>query len=244
MTLLVAIAVLAAGVLIGTIGVGGVILVPVLTEATGIHVASAVSISMCGFLLSGIVAFVARARTLRVEGRQAWVLNVAALLGAAGGAWTLDRLPVAFIKLLVAAVAIVSGIRALRGSAHAAAARIVPGSPIMAGVGFVVGCGSAWSGTGGPVMLIPILLAFGMPATMVLPLAQIIQIPIAASATGINAAHGRVDWTLALSVGALLVAGTWAGIALAGRIDAARLRRTMAFGLIAVGLWYAIGVLK
>jgi uncharacterized protein len=242
-TVVVAAAVLVSGVLIGVIGIGGVLVVPVLTESIGMPVTAAVAVSMCAFLLSGFVALCARRRGMRLPSREAWVLNLAALLGAAGGAWSLDRLPVSFVKLLVAAIAIASGINALAGANRTRATKVALTSPAFAGIGLVVGCGSAWSGTGGPVMLIPILLAFGLPATTVIPLAQVIQIPIAASATGVNAVHGRIDWAIALAVGALLVAGTWAGLKLTRQIDQAALRRAVALGLIAVGIWYAFGAL-
>lgn len=243
MTMLVAAAVLVAGVLIGVIGIGGVLVVPVLTEAIGMPVTAAVAAAMFGFLLAGLVALGARRREMRLPSREAWVLNLAALLGAAGGAWSIDRLPVALVKLLVATVTVVSGVNALVGAARTRPTRNALTSPAFAGIGFVVGCGSAWSGTGGPVMLIPILLAFGLPAATVLPLAQVIQIPIAASATGMNAAQGRIDWALALAVGALLATGSWAGLGLARRIDAAALRKAVALGLIAVGVWYGFGAL-
>ncbi len=243
MTMLVAAAVLVAGVLIGVIGIGGVLVVPVLSEAIGMPVTAAVAAAMFGFLLAGLVALGARRREMQLPSHEAWVLNLAALLGAAGGAWSIDRLPVSLVKLLVAAVAVVSGINALAGATRRPSTRKALTSPAFAGIGFVVGCGSAWSGTGGPVMLIPILLALGLPAATVLPLAQVIQIPIAASATGVNAAQGRIDWALALAVGALLVTGTWAGLTLARRIDPAGLRKAVALGLIAVGIWYGFGVL-
>jgi uncharacterized membrane protein YfcA len=238
--MIVAAAVLVSGVLIGVIGIGGVLVVPVLTESIGMPVTAAVAVSMCAFLLSGVVALCVRRRGMRLPSREAWVLNLAALLGAAGGAWSIDRLPVSLVKLLVAAIAIASGINAIAGVTRAqAGVALTP--PAYAGIGLVVGCGSAWSGTGGPVMLIPILLAFGLPAATVIPLAQVIQIPIAASATGVNAMHGRIDWAIALAVGALLVAGTWTGLKLTRRIDHAALRKAVALGLIAVGTWYAFG---
>ena len=243
MTVFVAAAVLTAGLLIGVIGIGGVLTVPVLTEAAGTPVTTAIAASMCGFLLAGFVALGVRRREMILQSREAWVLNLAALLGAASGAWSIDRLPVSLVKLLVAAVAVGSGIHALAGTPKPDATRVTLAQPAFAGIGFVVGCGSAWSGTGGPVMLIPILLAFGLPAATVLPLAQVIQIPIAASATGVNAVQGRIDWWLALAVGALLAAGTWTGLRLGRRMNPIGLRKAVAVGCIGVGIWYGFGAL-
>jgi uncharacterized protein len=243
LTLFIALAVVAAGLLIGVIGIGGVLVVPVLTEAGKTPVTTAIAASMCGFLFTGFVALAVQRREMTLLSRDAWALNVAALLGAAVGAWSIDWLPVSLVKLMVAAVAVASGIEALARVAPTHATRVVLSPPAFAGIGFVVGCGSAWSGTGGPVMLIPILLALGLPTAAALPLAQVIQIPIAASATGMNAVHGRIDWELALAVGTLLVIGALIGLRFARRIDPAGLRKAVAIGLIAVGAWYGIGAL-
>ena len=105
-------------------------------------------------------------------------------------------------------------------------------------LGLAVGCGSAWSGTGGPVLLLPILLFFHAPTRTAIAMGQSVQLPIAFAATAVNLAAGTLDLKLGLVLGALLALGWGAGFVLMRRMPTELLARILAFGLIAVGLWY------
>lgn len=231
--------ILLAGLCIGATGIGGVLVVPALTDAAGVAMDRAIAASMFGFLLTGVAAIALQPRISGVRMRDLSLLGVAALLGAAGGAWIVEWLSALYLRLFIAALAIVSGAHALVGAPAAQPQTRNLSAPVYGGVGFLVGCGSALSGTGGPVMLLPILMALHVPIRNAIALAQAIQLPIALSATGVNAAHGRIDLSLALIVGSVLVIGTVAGLLISRRIEARALRKGVAYGLIALGLWYA-----
>jgi uncharacterized protein len=77
-----------------------------------------------------------------------------------------------------------------------------------------------------------------VPIRNAIALAQAIQLPIALSATGVNAAQDRIDLNLALSVGVVLVVGAVAGLWMSTRIESRALKKGVAYGLIALGLWY------
>ena len=57
-------------------------------------------------------------------------------------------------------------------------------------IGLVAGIGSSLSGTGGPLLLIPILIWFKVPVLIAIGLSQVIQIPISAAASVGNFLHG------------------------------------------------------
>ncbi len=114
---------------------------------------------------------------------------------------------------------------------------------MLAALRLAVGYGSAISGTGGPVMLIPRLIAGRTPAAVAIALAQAISVPIALAATAVNAALGRLDLALGAAIGVFLVAGTVAGAWLAGRLHARHLTAAVALALIATGLWYGYATL-
>jgi uncharacterized membrane protein YfcA len=200
MFLLVALAALVAGVLIGITGIGGVLLVPALTEAARVP------------------------------------LDLSAAVGALAGAAALDALPAAAVRMFIAILAIVSGIQALAGSR--AAEQALPETTALAFLGLVVGAGSAISGTGGPVMLIPILLLVGVPLVIAITLALAVQVPIALAATVVNALAGRMDWLLGVALGVPLIAGAVTGAWLSRRLPARALSVAVAGALIAMGLWY------
>jgi uncharacterized membrane protein YfcA len=227
---------LAAGLLVGLTGIGGVLLVPVLTGVAGLPLERAVAACMLGFLFSGLYAAFIHLRRARLPPRPVAALCLAAAAGAALGAATLDWLPGTGVRLFVAALALASGLHAL-ASRHAAGERI-PGVALLAFLGFVVGYGSAISGTGGPVMLIPILLALRTPVAGAIALGVTAGLPITAAATAVYAAEGRIDIPLALTLAALLIAGTYGGARLSSRLSGRALTAAVAWTLVGVGLWY------
>jgi len=84
---------LAAGLLVGLTGIGGVLLVPVLTGVAGLPLERAVAACMLGFLFSGLYSAFIHLRRARLPLRPVAALCLAAAAGAALGAATLDLLP-------------------------------------------------------------------------------------------------------------------------------------------------------
>ncbi|HEX7249204.1 MAG TPA: sulfite exporter TauE/SafE family protein, partial [Burkholderiales bacterium] len=104
---------LAAGLLVGLTGIGGVLLVPVLTGAAGLPLERAVAACMLGFLFSGLYSAFIHLRRAQLPARPVAALCVASACGAALGAATLDWLPVLGVRLFVATLALASGLHAL-----------------------------------------------------------------------------------------------------------------------------------
>jgi uncharacterized membrane protein YfcA len=238
----VAAAALAAGLLIGLTGIGGVILVPVLTGMAGLPLERAVPACMLGFIFSSVYAAFVHLRRARLAWRPVAALCLAAAAGAALGAATLARLPDLGLRLFVAGLALATGVHAL-ATLHVQPAR-APGPAALALLGGLVGYGSAISGTGGPVMLIPILLALRTPVAEAIALGVAAGLPITASATAVYAAVGRIDAPLAVTLAAFLVAGTHAGARLAHRLSGRALTAVVAWTLVGVGLWFAAASLR
>jgi len=236
-SILAAALVLAAGLAIGAVSIGGVLVVPVLSDAVGVPLDRAIAAAMAGFALTGLAALAFRRGRSDAPAGSAWTLNLAALGGAVVGAGSVALVPESAIRLLIGAIAIASGAHALvPGAVRERGA--LPGRPALAAIGGAVGCGSALSGTGGPVMLLPILMLLGVPVRSGIALAQLVQVPIALAATAVNAVQGRLDPGLAGLVGGLLVAGSLAGLWLGARVPTMALKRIVALGLVALGIWY------
>jgi hypothetical protein len=193
---------------------------------------------MFGFLITGLFAAFVHLRRERLPWRTVLLPCLAAGAGALAGALTLDWLPAAAVRLFISALALASGLHGLLGSHRHAGAALPLGGVGLTALGLVVGYGSAVSGTGGPVMLIPILLALRIPVARAIALALAIQMPIAATATAVNVAQGRIDFALGLAVAGLLLAGTALGAWVGGRIPASGLTAAVALALVATGLWY------
>ncbi|HRH90159.1 MAG TPA: sulfite exporter TauE/SafE family protein [Rubrivivax sp.] len=206
-------AALVAGFVGALTGIGGVILVPALTHSRGMPIDVAIGTVMFALVFSAPVAALAAVRRVRLARSPVAWLCVAAAVGAIVGTATLPWFPGRLLRLLVAAAALVSGL--------------------------LVGWASAVTGTGGPILLIPVLLLLGMSAPVAVGLALAAHVPIVYTASVVNYAAGRIDVALGATLGALLVAGTLTGMWLYARLSGRQLTVCVAWVLIAVGAWYA-----
>jgi uncharacterized membrane protein YfcA len=235
---IVAAAALAAGLLVGLTGIGGVILVPVLTGVAGLPLERAIAACMLGFFFSSVYAAFIHLRRARLAWPPVIALSLAAAAGAALGAATLDRLPETGVRLFVAALALASGLHAL-ATQHAPGSR-TPDPALLAFLGLVVGYGSAISGTGGPVMLIPLLLLLRTPVNAAIALGVVSGLPITLAASAVYGAAGRIDYALALTLIVFLLAGVYAGAKLLHRLSSRALVVAVAWTLIGVGVWFGL----
>lgn len=227
---------LLAGLLIGCIGVGGVILVPVLVYGLGIPIQTAIAAAMMGYILTGLIgtAVYARERSIRWD-LAAWLCagaTPAALLGALASNIADPRL----LELGIGALALSSGIYNLTGVRRAGRKPQPTGPVSLAVTGAITGVLSALTGTGGPLVLVPLLMWRRVPVLAAIGLSQAIQLPIAVLATVGNIAYGTLDVGMGLLLGIGLLAGTWGGALVAHAMPRATLERLASVMLLGIGL--------
>ncbi len=225
----IAILALVSGVLIGCIGIGGVLLVPCLS-LVGIDVHKAIGASMFSFIFSGGIG-------VWLFARHGSIATPGAFLGAVLAAHISGEI----LLMLIGATVVFAGWRILLrqpGAPDRGAIRFAP--PLLAGIGAAVGIASALTGTGGPVLLVPLLMWWGAPVLAVVGLSQAIQVPIALMASAGNFWTGSLDLPLAavLSIGIAL--GSAAGARVAHAVPAVFLARVVAVALVLVGIVVAI----
>lgn len=244
------------GVLIGGAGIGGVLLLPALNALGGVALHAAIPACLLAYLGSGAVGTWLYARRGTLDWRLAAGLCAGGAPGAYLGAVLLPHAPAAALEFGIAALLVASGVYALaqrpagaprnetpRGNSPPPHESPPPRAATLAAIGFVVGVGSALTGTGGPLLLIPILVWRRLPMLTAVGLAQVIQLPVAALATVGNALHGPVDWALGAWLALALVIGVTAGARLAHALPGAALARLVAVLLVAVGGVMAAGLL-
>jgi uncharacterized membrane protein YfcA len=233
-------AVVLIGGLIGSVGIGGVLLVPWLTVIVGFGVREAVAIAMASYVATGVVAIL-QARFTDDWNRlwTFWPLMLATLPGAFLGGLAVAVIPESVTLLVLAVFLMLTGGWTLKKDALTSP-RTGPGAGPGWITGVVSGFASALTGTGGPALLIPILLWRRVPLLAAVALGQIAQLPIALAATGGNLASGPVDlWTAAL-VGAALAPGVLIGRWAATRLPVGFLSRVVAVLLVATGVLLAL----
>ena len=239
----VALAALFAGLVGALTGIGGVILVPALTEGRGMPPDVAIGTAMFALGFSAPVAAYAAVRRVKLAVSAVAWLCIAAALGAIIGSATLAWFPGHWLRLMVAAAALVSGLHALF-SRERSAGPLLLGNTSLASLGLLVGWASAITGTGGPILLIPVLLLLGVPTSSAVGLALASHVPIVYTASIVNYSAGRIDVHVGAILGGFLVAGTLAGMWLYTRLSGRQLTVCVAWVLIAVGGWYAYATLK
>ncbi len=223
------------GILIGAIGIGGVLLVPMLTYVLGISIHVAIATAMFSYLFTGLVGAFEYARRGSVNWSKGLWLCLGGMPGGYLGAMTAWSTPGVVLEAVIGTLVFVSGLQALRPAPpQDAQGGQLKGSTLVL-IGLFTGFASAITGTGGPLVLVPLLLWLKVPALMAVGLSQIIQIPIALLATGGNLIFGHVDFTLGLFLSAILVGGVVIGARVAHQVSRDTLKRIIAVALLITG---------
>jgi uncharacterized membrane protein YfcA len=231
-----------SGLLIGCIGIGGVLLVPCLA-LSGIEIHDAIAVSMFSYIFAGAVAVLIFWGKGSIQWSSAGWLCASAMPAAFFGALAASVIRASALEALVGLAVLFSGVRAFTVP-HMSNSSRVPSRIELLAIGLITGFGSALTGTGGPFVLVPILIWFSVPILTVVGLSQAIQIPIALLATLGNALYGRVDLPLGALLSVGLVAGTGAGAFAAHAAPAKFLIRFVGIVLLGLGALFLIRFIR
>jgi len=230
--------ILLAGWLIGATGIGGILVVPALVQFDGITVQRAIAASSLAFALPAVVAL----RWVRSAGTTGPSIGVAALMvgsvpGAVLGALLAHQMNSQWLFAGLGVLALASGAANLLLPSFNSVQANALKTPTLLLMGIGVGLGSALSGTGGPVILIPLLMLMRQPLPQTIVAAQAIQLPIALCASAAHELAGAIDVPMAGLLGVLLLAGAMVGRWYAQRMPVCALQRMLNGLLLAVGAW-------
>ena len=238
MLALAAVAVL-VGVLIGSVGVGGILLIPALQMLAPLPIQAAMATALFTFIFTGIVGTVLFQRRGSIDWAVTTPLCVGgALFGVVGG-WANKQLGANPLALILALLIVAAGAYTLAtGSAQRVAC--FHGRPdrqqaLLFMIGAVTGFGSGLTGVGGPALAVPMLVLCGFPALGAIGASQVIQIVASVSGSAAHLAQGNVDLRLAALLTLFEVLGVAVGVRLAHAIDARWLRRGVGLLCVAVG---------
>ena len=224
-----------AGLMIGCVGIGGVVIVPILSLALGIHVGTAAAAAMVGYIGTGLAGTLTFGRNGSIDKRLAGLLCTGAVPGALAGAWVVRAADPFVVQLAIAVLAGVAGIHTLVRSRalFTSNPRIAIGETASLFLGCMVGLASSVTGTGGPLVLVPILMWLGFPVLNAVGLGQAIQIPVAITAAGGAMLFGSLDYTIAIVLTVGLVVGCPVGAWISHRVEQRTLRTLAAAILLA-----------
>ncbi len=236
---LVLVAALVVGTLIGCVGVGGVLLPPALVYLGGFGFHAAAATSTWAFLFCGAAGTLSYSGRRSIDWRMASWLGAGVVPAAFAGALANAALPEGLLMTILAAVMVITGADALMRSPNDAGRTRRLGAPALLAVGAFVGFGSALTGTGGAVLLVPVLLLLRAPVRASVGAAQAVALPVVIFSIAGYVLYGSVDFVLGTAVGLVAAVGVVVGARIAHAAPAAALRRVVATALLCAGLLIA-----
>jgi uncharacterized protein len=226
---------LASGLMIGCTGIGGVILVPALVFLADIPIETSIPAAMMAYVLSGLVATIVFARNRSIRWDMATWLCAGAAPTAFVGAWGVSVVNPRALEACLGLLTFSSGLNSLRVQRVADKPERAPSNTRLLIVGAVTGFLSSITGTGGPLVLVPIMISMSVPVLVAVGLSQVIQLPVAIVATFGNVLYGQLDLELGGILAVSLIIGSWYGAKLAHMVPRTTLRRIVSAVLVVVG---------
>ena len=233
---------LVVGILIGTVGVGGILLIPALELLTPLSIQASMATALFTFVFTGVVGTF----LFQKRGSIDWAVTAPLCWGGAlfgfVGAWANARLDAKALALILALLIVLAGAYTLLGGGvrHLALFHDRPRQQqaLLFAIGAATGFGSGLTGVGGPALSVPMMVLCGFPALSAIGAGQVIQILAAASGSVAHLSNGIVDLQLAALLTMVEVLGVVIGVRLAHAIPAGALRRGV--GLLCIGVGAAL----
>jgi uncharacterized membrane protein YfcA len=238
---------LVGGVGISAVGPGGVlptIGLFALTPLAPAAVAGTAIATNIGAGVAGTVAFAASGQLRDAATRRtAVLLAAAAVVGTPPGVLANTHVSKKLFGVLLGVFAVVVAVlvwqRGRREEAVATPARH-PAPAVVVAVGIVVGLVSGLLGLGGPMLSVPLLVAFGVEVLAALAAAQVQSIVIAGVGTIGYAVHGSVDWGLVALIGLPELVGVVVGWRIARALPTRTLRAVLIVVLLLLAPYLAL----
>jgi hypothetical protein len=216
------------GLLIGTVGVGGVLMISFLALYGGLGIHQAAATSLATFVFTGILGTWLYQRRGSIAWRVALPVCAGALVFGYVGAAVAARIDARPLALIIALVIVAAGVYIFVPQRIAARRRDGRGwceQALLAGVGAASGFGSGLSGAGGPLFSVPFMVILRYVPLTAVATSQVLQIVAATSGSLSNLGHGFIDWRVATLVTVFELAGLVIGVKLAHVASALALRR-------------------
>lgn len=234
------------GVSLGLLGGGGSILtVPALTYALGMPPREAIAASLFIVGVTSAISMIGHARAGRVRWRTGALFGAAGMAGAFAGGILGGFIPGAVLMILFAVMMILTAIAMIRGRKGRDATTSEPEhKPAVARIaldGFGVGIATGLVGAGGGFLVVPALnLLGGLPMAIAVGTSLLVIAMKSFAGFGGYLISVHLDWPIVLAFTGTAIAGSFLGVALAGRIPERALRRGFGIFVLIMGAFVLI----
>lgn len=236
---------LLVGACIGLTGIAGFLLPMFYTGFLGMPAGESLALSFSAFLISGVLGSVTYYRQGNLDLKPAVILSAGSLPGALAGVWVNLLIPEDVMQMILYIVVLVSGISILlrKDGKTGGPERQMTVAGMKAVLFFLLGVATgavcAASGTGGPVLVMPLLTLIGFPAHTAVGISLFNSVFIALPAAGGYLWSGAENTKMFLLLIPVLIAhgiGVAFGSRNAEKIDPVMLKRIVAAASIAIAL--------
>ncbi len=234
------------GVSLGLLGGGGSILtVPILSYVLGMEPREAIAASLFIVGATSAVSMIGHARAGRVRWKTGALFGAAGMAGAFAGGLLGGVIPGAVLMVLFAVMMIVTATAMIRGRRQrdGAAPAAEQQRAIMRILldGFLVGIATGLVGAGGGFLIVPALtLLGGLPMAIAVGTSLLVIAVKSFAGLGGYLLSVQLHWPIVLAFTATAVAGSFAGVALAGRIPERALRTGFGVFVLVMGAFVLV----
>lgn len=246
---------MAVGGCIGICGIAGFLLPMLYTGGLGFDVTYALALSFLAFLVSGIIGSFNYYKAGNLDVRMSLKLGIGSLIGAIAGVFLQSMIEKSTAKTILYLVVLFSGISILvrmwnekRKTASASPSDPVRSKSIADHIGFLIFLGiitgaiCSLSGAGGPVLVMPLLVACGVSARIAVGVALFDSVFIAVPAC--IGYLSRIAWTDILLLLILVMLthgiGVWLGSRFAGKVPVQGLKIFVAIFSVCIAIYMLI----
>ena len=227
------------GALIGCVGAGGVLIIPVLERIVGLTTHIAMGTALFSFIFTGALGTFLYVRKKTMVWNLTIPLCLGSVLTAYLGALASSFASAYLLNVLLSSIIIFSGVCSLKprklvedqNCPDDTRKRSIRVFCIGAGVGFICGM----TGAGGPILSVPVMIAFGFPVLPTIAASQVLQITLSSAGSIGNFQNGAIDFSVVWWVILLEVAGVAFGVWVAHKVNTVTLKKVVAVVCILVG---------
>ena len=226
------------GFLIGAVGVGGILLIPALVAIAGLTPHQASATALFTFFFTGVLGTYLFQRRGSIDWRQTLVVCAGAIFFSYLGAMASTKVGDVALIRVIAVLIIFAGLYVfLPVNANQPPGNSDGRLPLLVLIGAISGFGSGFSGAGGPLFSVPLMVVTGFAPLLAVGTSQVLQIVSAASASLANLQYGDIQWPLVFTITTGELAGVFAGVKLAHAVSASTLKRGTGLICLGVGSW-------
>ena len=213
------------GCLIGTVGIGGILLIPVLIGLAGLTPHQASATALFTFIFTGVLGTVLYQRKGSIDWRQTLVVCAGAIIFSYLGAVASSFVDGIILVRVIALLIFFAGLYIFIPEKTSIAGPVVFRRNTLIVIGAAAGFGSGFSGAGGPLFSVPLMVIAGFSPLSAIGTSQVLQFFSAASGTLANLRFGDIYWPLVVVVTFAELFGVLLGAAIAHAVSGLVLKR-------------------